>query len=101
MKGGRALSSAPVSNNLALLILQDLCRREMNDECRRKIEHLYTDDDVDLRDGNLLIELLKVMSEDEVPVKTSRGNIPEAEKFKKLVRIQTALEFLQQCDDVS
>ena len=63
-----------------------------------EIKDLYTD----LKDGERLIKLLKVISGKEIPVQTSRESMPEAaEKFMSLVRIQTALEFLQQYANVS
>ena len=56
------------------------------------IEDLYTD----LRDGKLLIQLLEVVSGKKIPVSTSKGNIPQMEKFSSLERIIKALDFLQQ-----
>jgi len=56
------------------------------------IEDLYTD----LRDGKLLIQLLEVVSGEKIPVPTSKGNMPQIEKFSRLERIGKALDFLQQ-----
>jgi len=56
------------------------------------IEDLYTD----LRDGKLPIQLLEVVSGEKIPVPTSKGNMPQIEKFSRIERIGKALDFLQQ-----
>ena len=56
------------------------------------IEDLYTD----LRDGKLPIQLLEVVSGEKIPVPTSKGNMPQIEKFSRIEGIGKALDFLQQ-----
>ena len=62
----------------------------------QKVHHLHIDDlYTDLRDGELLLQLLETVSGEKIPVR-SRKAMPGFEIFAGLDRIQLALDFLRQ-----
>ena len=62
----------------------------------QKVHHLHIDDlYTDLRDGELLLQLLETVSGEKIPVR-SRKAMPGSEIFAGLDRIQLALNFLSQ-----